>query len=101
MGSFLDRLNQPFVERRARPRISEARWPSPLIARAEPAKVNAGDLYLTGELAWRWGVDRDHVCQAMRKLGPKATIEAIYWRAVELRAPHNTDSIGSSLSASV
>jgi hypothetical protein len=101
MGSFQDRLDQPFVERRARPRISEARWRSPLIARAEPAQVDAGDLHLTGELAWRWGVDRDHVCQAMRKLGPKATIEAIYWKAVELRAPYNADSIGSLLSASV
>ena len=86
MGSSENRLNQPFAERRSRPRITEARWRSPLIARAESATVDAGDLYLTGELAEHWGVERDHICRAARELGSRATIEAVYWRAIELQA---------------
>jgi hypothetical protein len=75
-----------FQEKRARPRLTEARWRSPLQARHEYGIVNPRDVRVTGELSRHWGISRDYVCAAARELGEEATAEAVHARAVALRS---------------
>jgi hypothetical protein len=59
---------------------------APGIPKSKRGMVDPRDIYLTGALADKCGVNIAVVCQAATELGPeKATEEAVCRRALELR----------------